>query len=177
MSTETHKSTVDKPLGHKDIRRAMSYAHVLRRGSLGLEVYRPLDFSVVTPFGIELISKLSRSRLSRRLGGPTARAGRVLGIGLSIHLAHFRLNLSPIIPPSTTQGGDYRHPGALLRIEPDSAAPALLQNPMTICSKTLRSRLRYRSMAAIASRMSRSLSLGSLIAGPPLEAHALGYAA
>jgi hypothetical protein len=126
MSTETHKSTVDKPLGHKDIRRAMSYAHVLRRGSLGLEVYRPLDFSVVTPFGIELISKLSRSRLSRRLGGPTARAGRVLGIGLSIHLAHFRLNLSPIIPPSTTQGGDYRHPGALPRIKPDSAAPALL---------------------------------------------------
>jgi len=41
------------------------------------------------------------------VGGPTARAGGVLGIGLSIHRAHLRRNLAPIIPPSTTQGGDY----------------------------------------------------------------------
>jgi hypothetical protein len=41
------------------------------------------------------------------MGGPTARAGGVLGIGLSIHRAHLRRNLAPIIPPSTTQGGDY----------------------------------------------------------------------
>jgi hypothetical protein len=44
-------------------------------------------------------------------------------------------------------------------------------------SKALRSRSRYRSIAAIASKMSRSRSLGSLIAALPLEAHALGYGA
>ena len=159
----------------------MSYAHVLRRGSLGLEVYRPLDFSVVTPFGIELISKLSRSRLSRRLGGPTARAGRVLGIGLSIHLAHLRLNLSPIIPPSTTQGGDYRHPGALPRIEPDSAAPAhragaapkphdhLFENPSVAIAVSVNGSNRFQDAP--------QPFLGVSHSGPPLEAHALGYAA
>jgi hypothetical protein len=41
------------------------------------------------------------------VGGPMARAGRVLGMGLSIHRAHLRRNLAPMIPPSTTQGSDY----------------------------------------------------------------------
>jgi len=41
------------------------------------------------------------------MGGPTARAGGVLGIGLSIHQAHLRRNLAPMILPSTTQGSDY----------------------------------------------------------------------
>ena len=39
--------------------------------------------------------------------GPTARAGRIRGIGLSIHRAHLRRNLVPMIPPSTTQWDDY----------------------------------------------------------------------
>jgi predicted TPR repeat methyltransferase len=42
------------------------------------------------------------------VGGPTARTGRVLRMGLSIHRAHLRRNLAPMIPPSTTQGSDYR---------------------------------------------------------------------
>ena len=29
-------------------------------------------------------------------------------MGLSIHRAHLRRNLAPMIPPSTTQGSDYR---------------------------------------------------------------------
>jgi hypothetical protein len=41
------------------------------------------------------------------VGGPTARTGRVLRMGLSIHRAHLRRNLAPMIPPSTTQGSDY----------------------------------------------------------------------
>jgi hypothetical protein len=42
------------------------------------------------------------------VGGPTARTGRVLRMGLSIHRAHLRRNLAPMIPPSTTQGSDYQ---------------------------------------------------------------------
>jgi len=30
-------------------------------------------------------------------------------MGLSIHRAHLRRNLAPMIPPSTTQGSDYPH--------------------------------------------------------------------
>jgi hypothetical protein len=64
------------------------------------------------------------------VGGPTARTGRVLRMGLSIHRAHLRRNLAPMIPPSTTQGSDYptvicRGKSMTIRVRPGSLTVAV----------------------------------------------------